>query len=209
MNTKWIVTAASVTMLSVFLVALPTVRTTEAYFTGTATGQISFSVGQFPVDPPVEPTDPDIPAECGPVSNYDQVIKVAIAELLLGYDLSGNDIIILTAAFPGGWLDGKEGNDCIVGNNGTDRLIGGPGDDILIGRGGNDILEDHDGSNTMYGGAGTDSCLGVATKFECENPPSLTGGTSTGDANDPSSTGDDAGPAEGTCLPVRGRPVQC
>lgn len=207
MNARWRYTVALTVGLSALLIALPSVQPTEAYLSGTATGEMELAVGTVP-EPPDEEVDPDIPAECGRVANYDQVIKVANPETaLLLYDLSGNDIIILTRALPGGWLDGKGGDDCIAGNDGTDRLFGGPGNDILIGRGGNDILEDHEGENVMYGGAGIDSCLGVAEKYECENAPSLPPGIRGDGTGGVSTTGDD--PTPGGCLPSRGRPSNC
>jgi Ca2+-binding RTX toxin-like protein len=70
-------------------------------------------------------------------------------------------------------VDGKGGNDTIVGSNGDadfDSLLGGTGDDTLNGRGGRDILTDFDfaeqnppnqgGTNHLSGGSGDDYVAG-------------------------------------------------
>ncbi|MGI0497049.1 calcium-binding protein [Limnospira platensis] len=57
-------------------------------------------------------------------------------------------------------LDGGPGNDSILGGSGNDTLLGGPGDDTLFGQGGNDRLQAGSGNNLLYGGVGNDTLLG-------------------------------------------------
>ena len=65
------------------------------------------------------------------------------------FDLSG-----LTAMTNLRFIDGKGGNDRLIGSNFADDLRGAGGDDILDGRGGNDILNGGGGFNTYVFGDG-------------------------------------------------------
>jgi Ca2+-binding RTX toxin-like protein len=61
-------------------------------------------------------------------------------------------------------IDGKAGNDTLIGSNGPDILSDtGGGDDVLEGRDGNDKLEDEDGggNDLLNGGEGHDSLYDV------------------------------------------------
>ena len=59
------------------------------------------------------------------------------------------------------FIDGKGGNDTLIGSNFADDLRGADGDDILDGRGGNDILNGGKGSNTFVfaDGYGSDTVV--------------------------------------------------
>lgn len=54
-------------------------------------------------------------------------------------------------------LIGGDGNDTLTGNAGNDRLFGGVGDDIIFGGTGDDFLSGGRGSDTLKGGAGNDT----------------------------------------------------
>ncbi|EDZ91629.1 Hemolysin-type calcium-binding region [Limnospira maxima CS-328] len=57
-------------------------------------------------------------------------------------------------------LDGGTGNDSILGGSGNDTLLGGPGDDILFGGPGNDLLYGGADNDILYGGKGDDFLSG-------------------------------------------------
>jgi hypothetical protein len=71
----------------------------------------------------------------------------------------------------GDWIDGKEGDDLLLGLGGDDRLVGGAGNDHLAGGAGADVLiGDVDDDNLwggedadhLWGGAGNDALNGEA-----------------------------------------------
>jgi VCBS repeat-containing protein len=68
--------------------------------------------------------------------------------LLVG--TGGDDTVVAT-------LDGKIGNDILVGGDGNDTLDGGAGDDLLLGGNGNDRLIGGAGNDILSGGAGADT----------------------------------------------------
>ncbi|MBT3337813.1 MAG: hypothetical protein HN855_06660 [Anaerolineae bacterium] len=85
----------------------------------------------------------------------------------------GNDLILGTAGNDtgGNKLNGKGGDDCIIGGTGNDTLDGGQGNDIILGGDGNDDLNGGQGNDYMDGGAGNDSCNvkhGTDTTVNCE-----------------------------------------
>ena len=57
------------------------------------------------------------------------------------------------------FIDGRGGNDTIVGGGGNDTLVGGTGQDKLYGQDGDDFLDDRDGITdfVLDGGPGTDT----------------------------------------------------
>jgi RTX calcium-binding nonapeptide repeat (4 copies) len=59
-------------------------------------------------------------------------------------------------------LDGRDGNDDLLGGSGADRLFGGAGSDRLNGGGGNDRIDGSIGADTMSGGTGNDALYGGA-----------------------------------------------
>jgi len=62
---------------------------------------------------------------------------------------TGNDVI-----------DGRNGNDAILGLAGDDTLNGGNGNDVLDGGGGDDSLTGGNGDDLLYGSVGMDSLVG-------------------------------------------------
>ncbi|GGI54681.1 calcium-binding protein [Oxalicibacterium solurbis] len=53
----------------------------------------------------------------------------------------------------GDWLNGRDGNDTVIGDAGNDMLFGGDGDDILVGGGGDDYLsgdDDYTGAHNSW-----------------------------------------------------------
>jgi trimeric autotransporter adhesin len=63
---------------------------------------------------------------------------------------------LITATDFGSDLQGREGNDTLVGGLGSDGLNGGSGNDVLFGGSGNDILQGLDGIDILSGGTGDD-----------------------------------------------------
>lgn len=80
------------------------------------------------------------------------------------YTVTGNDLNNLIEAAPGALnsisVDGRGGNDTIIGGDGNDGLGGGSGNDILIGGNGNDILHGGSGNDVLDGGLGADDLFG-------------------------------------------------
>ena len=78
---------------------------------------------------------------------------------------TGDDKIILTDAsvlasadgeVGGATIDGRDGDDLIVGSIGNDSLSGSDGDDTVSGGKGDDIIDGGDGDDTVSGGEGDD-----------------------------------------------------
>ncbi len=79
---------------------------------------------------------------------------------LFGFPLIGNaNDNFLFRLFPG-LIDGRGGDDTIIGSFGADRLIGGGGDDLIRGFRGPDLLDGGDGDDRLRGGSGNDTLLG-------------------------------------------------
>jgi Ca2+-binding RTX toxin-like protein len=57
-------------------------------------------------------------------------------------------------------VNGRDGNDLIVGGNGNDELDGGGDSDRIIGNGGNDVIRGGSGQDFLYGGTGSDTIDG-------------------------------------------------
>ena len=57
-------------------------------------------------------------------------------------------------------IDGKKGNDIIIGSNYNDKITGGAGDDEITGGAGNDTITGGDGNDIITGGLGNDTITG-------------------------------------------------
>lgn len=67
------------------------------------------------------------------------------------------------SASPDSWtIDGRGGNDSIIGGIADDKLTGGTGNDVLRGNAGDDSLSGGAGNDTIYGGTGVDYMYGGA-----------------------------------------------
>ncbi|MBD2559429.1 MULTISPECIES: calcium-binding protein [Nostoc] len=73
------------------------------------------------------------------------------------------------------FLDGRGGNDIVLGGSGNDVLSGGLGNDRLEGNAGNDRLNGDLGNDTLVGGAGNDTLVGSGG-FNTGEIDVLTGG---------------------------------
>lgn len=71
---------------------------------------------------------------------------------------SGNDAIV--ADMLGQEIDGRGGDDTIIGSSGNDTLGGGYGNDMVYGRAGDDKIIGSEGDNVLIGGSGNDIILG-------------------------------------------------
>ncbi|ETX29385.1 Hint domain-containing protein [Roseivivax isoporae] len=87
------------------------------------------------------------------------------------------------AATSGVWIDGRDGNDTLLGSRGADTLAGGGGDDYIEGGDGDDLLSTGLGQDTLSGGAGNDTLRNAA------GDDSLVGGA--GDDSIVATEGDD------------------
>jgi Ca2+-binding RTX toxin-like protein len=70
------------------------------------------------------------------------------------FSLSGELYLLETDR--GFTLDGRLGNDTLIGSRAQDTLLGGTGTDTLFGNGGNDVLNGQSGIDSMSGGTGDD-----------------------------------------------------
>ncbi|MCW2248352.1 Ca2+-binding RTX toxin-like protein [Azospirillum fermentarium] len=73
------------------------------------------------------------------------------------YGGTGNDTLIGTGALAGLYINGREGDDLIVGGAFNDTLTGGSGRDTLYGGDGDDLLYIGAGDASVNGGAGFDT----------------------------------------------------
>lgn len=56
-------------------------------------------------------------------------------------------------------VDGKDGNDVLIGADSKDTLLGGDGNDVLYGKSGDDSLQGGPGDDTLIGGVGNDTYI--------------------------------------------------
>jgi|GEM_PF-713911 len=81
------------------------------------------------------------------------------------YFLTGSsldDRIDASASPIGVAIDGRDGNDTLIGSDFSDALVGGNGDDIIDGRDGDGLLIGDDGDDVIRGGSGRDLIIGNA-----------------------------------------------
>ncbi len=69
-----------------------------------------------------------------------------------------NDLLVGSAH--GGSMDGRGGDDAVIGGAGNDTLNGGTGNDLVIGGDGQNYLRGDDGDDFIQGGAGFDDING-------------------------------------------------
>ena len=91
-------------------------------------------------------------------------------------DLSAvTDLVFSGLAGRGVFVNGRAGNDTIIGSDGADRLLGGSGADSIRGGGGDDVIKGQGGSrDVLAGGPGDD---------KIDGGPGLDWLTETGDVN--------------------------
>jgi|GEM_PF-6285544 len=87
----------------------------------------------------------------------DQITNLsnAIASI---YGGPGNDQIKTGPA--GGYTNGEDGNDTLIGSTGADYLVGGAGDDYIRGGDGADMIYGGTGNDLLYGERGDDYLFG-------------------------------------------------
>lgn len=86
-------------------------------------------------------------------------------------------------------IDGKRGNDVLIGSEFIDSLRGGEGNDTLFAGGGNDILLGGDDNDFLEAGTGTNRIDGGAGRDKVSYGPSDTGVIVSLDINGPQNTG--------------------
>ena len=95
------------------------------------------------------------------VEDLGSVLPEASVTITGGYGTtkgtSGDDVMAIGL---GDKLEGKEGNDILLGGLGDDELKGGDGDDTLYGGAGDDTLKGEDDDDILYGGLGDDKLEG-------------------------------------------------
>jgi Ca2+-binding RTX toxin-like protein len=121
----------------------------------------SNSVPSFLLDEDTLMLAPDdlAPDECAGL-NLIEIVGVSGGGWTNGMDSS--DLILGTSKVDR--INASAGNDCIMGGDGNDRLNGDAGDDIILGGGGKDRVTGGDGYDICYGGGGNDN----ANHFDCE-----------------------------------------
>lgn len=75
----------------------------------------------------------------------------------------GNDVVVVTEAYPGTSgvrIDGDAGDDHLFGSRFADELNGGTGTDVLVANAGDDVLNGDAGIDYLFGGEGTDTLNG-------------------------------------------------
>lgn len=88
---------------------------------------------------------------------------------------TASDDIITLANF-GSSVDGKEGDDDIVGGLGNDNLLGGLGNDYIDGRAGEDTITTGGGRDVVFGGMGDDVIIVNGNSSSSFNHTRITGG---------------------------------
>ena len=143
---------------------------------------------------------PDPPAECGNITDYDEVIYgTPGADPLTG----GNGKQIIMGLGGDDIIEGGNGKDCLVGGDGNDTLDGGNGQDILIGGPGDDVLLGENGPDVVLGGDGMDECDGghAPDDVDCETSDDASA-TSARTTSLGETAPDGAGPTETSSTPT-------
>lgn len=105
-----------------------------------------------PGSPPV-PRDPNAPTDDADIYEGTEGDDYA-------FDDEGNPTRIVQGRDGNDTMLGLGGNDVLAGNEGADSLLGGAGDDELYGGAGDDVLHGGAGDDILYGQAGNDSFYG-------------------------------------------------
>lgn len=119
-------------------------------------------------------------------SNLLDFTSVTLTGITLIDGKDGDDVIVGSVA--GDTIQGGAGNDTLSGGAGNDVIVGGTGDDALAGGDGNDLFKisgTGDGYDAVQGGAGTDTIAAQANGTaigltSISGIESITGGTYTG-----------------------------
>ena len=100
------------------------------------------------------PTLPTLPALHAYVGGVPQPLN-GITSVIGG---SANDLLV--ASPKGGSMDGRAGDDAVVGGVGDDTLNGGAGNDLIVGGDGSNYLRGDEGNDSVVGGSGFDDING-------------------------------------------------
>ena len=71
-----------------------------------------------------------------------------------------NNADLIIVGNNGPTIDGKAGDDCIIGGTGNDIILGQAGNDIMYGNGGNDEIRGGENKDLIHGGPGNDELHG-------------------------------------------------
>lgn len=97
------------------------------------------------------------------ISGFENVTVVGYGpDTAVRGDASDNVFLFSDSSFTGGLLDGRGGNDTLIGSKYSDRLYGGDGNDILDGKAGADAISGGAGYDLIFGSAGDDLIFGSA-----------------------------------------------
>src|SRR6185312_8678884 len=99
-------------------------------------------------------TLPSLPAQHAYVGGVPQALN-GITSVIGG---SANDLLV--ASPKGGSMDGRAGDDAVVGGVGDDTLNGGAGNDLIVGDDGRNYLRGDEGNDSVVGGSGFDDING-------------------------------------------------
>ncbi|MEM9272443.1 MAG: S8 family serine peptidase [Cyanobacteria bacterium P01_F01_bin.143] len=95
---------------------------------------------------------------CNPTSGDDDLTSCATPEADIVNGRAGDDTLV--GGNGNDTLLGKGGSDLISGGNNNDRLVGGNGNDTLVGGAGPDILFGENNNDRLVGGNGNDTLIG-------------------------------------------------
>jgi Ca2+-binding RTX toxin-like protein len=109
---------------------------------------LQLDIGKSSGPAPATPPEPDAPSASEPV-------YVNPKE---GGDENDNYLILKDGK--SGTLDGRDGDDRLIGSSGKDKLLGRDGNDILDGKDGKDTLKGHAGDDRLSGSGGKDKLEG-------------------------------------------------
>jgi len=115
----------------------------------------------FRDDIPGRPPLPDLPALHAYIGGVAQTLN-GVRDLIGG---SANDLLV--AAPQGGTIEGRAGDDALVGGAGADTMLGGVGNDLVVGGDGRGYLRGDEGNDYIMGGADFDDINGNMGNDTC------------------------------------------
>ncbi len=119
--------------------------------------------------------------------NLSKFPAAGIQQIQIVGTIFDDSLVLLPTVMIGARIEGREGNDYLVGGSGNDEVLGGKldintllpfpnsGNDRIFGGSGHDFLDGHDGDDMLYGELGNDALFGkegldVLDETQLSNP---------------------------------------